>query len=161
MYLLSAEFQLYKGQNALIRIPFQMHWCACCLPVGRVKVLQIPPNTAANDEQFICLYNVQQGDTYASIVKDIPQNVKGIVISNYSKEVGRALWSMPYASNETLLPLYLVGVEHGKLLLQNIQPQQPSSPQAGPVPAQDSGIPMEMLEAVCIRFMPASGGELD
>lgn len=160
MYSLSAEFQLYKGQNTLIKIPFQMHWRACCLPLGRVKVFQIPPKPAPNDEDFIFVYTLQQGDTYASIVREIPPNVKGIVISNYSKEVCPAFWPVQYVRDEALLPLYLVGVEQ-ELLLQKMQPQQPSLPLVGPVPAQDSGMPMEMPEAVHIRFRPVSGGELE
>lgn len=139
-----------------------MHWRACCLTLDRAKCLQYLPNTTSSDQEpILYVHPLVEGDTYDAIIKSIPPNVessdcfKGIVLINYSQGVLPRFWG-PYASNEAPQPLYLVGVEHAKLFLQKAQPKQPQAPY-GPVQAQGS---KQSEEALNIRFVPASGGEL-
>ena len=142
-----------------------MPWYACCLTLDKVKCLQYPLSTASSDKEalfYVC--PLKEGDTYASIVKTIPLSVKnskcikGIVI--ICNRPDSKFWSTPYTSDEPLLPLYVVGVEDGRLLLQKVQPQQSPSLKAGSVQPHGSGVQLDKPEAVYIRFMPVSGGKL-
>ena len=121
-----------------------MPW-ACSLTLDRVKCLHGPFTAAPTDfEPFFYVHPVEPEDTYASIVRTLPLNVKssksikGIVIICNLMKLNQTFWSTPLASNEACLPLYIVEVEHGQLLLPKVEPQQ----------------------ALHIRFIPRSGGKL-
>ena len=161
----SAEFQIFKGQDATQRIPFQMHWRACCMTLDKVKCSQYPPITMPHDkEAFFYVHPLRPGDTYSSITQAIPVEsgkcVKGIVIISNLSELESKFWTTPYAIDEALLPLYLVGVEDGQLLLQKVQPQQPLPLKVGPVQPKCSRVQLDHPEALHIRFIPKSGGKL-
>ena len=138
---------------------------ACCLTLDRVRCLHSPLDAAPIDnEAFFYVYSLKPGDTYASIVMAIPVNVKrskcikGIMIICYQKELSHSLFTTSYASDEALLPLYFVPVEHGQLLLPKVQPQQPLSVKAGSV--QGAAAQLDNPEALHIKFIPKSGGKL-
>lgn len=146
-------------------IPFEMHWRACCLTLDRVTRLQYPLSTAHSyTEPFFYVHSLKQEDTYATMVKTIPLNMrsskcfKGIVIICNEPNVGQLFSTTQYTSDETLLPLYVVQVEHVQLLWQTLQAQQPPTVKA--VESQSEGVQLDNSEALHIRFIPKSGGKL-
>ena len=160
----TAAFKIFKGQEILQQIPFQMVWHACCLTLDRVRCLHSPLDAAPTDnEPFYYVHSLKPGDTCASIVMAIPVSVrnsksmKGIIIF-YRMELSPKFFATSYASDEALLPLYFVPVEHGQLLLPKVQPQQPLSVKAGSV--QGAAAQLDNPEALRIKFIPKSGGKL-
>ena len=147
-------------------IPFQMPWQACGLTLDRVKCLHYPLNAAPSaNEVFFYVHPLKQGDTYASIQKTIPVNVKssncfkGIVIICNKLELDPTFWADLDTRAEILVPLYLVEDEHQQFLLKRVQPQQPPSRKAGLVQSQAAQVQLDKPDALYIRFIPESGGK--
>ena len=144
-----------------------MLWPAGCLTLERVKCLHSPLDAAPTDnEAFVYVHSQKPGDTYASLVRAIPVDVKnstsikGIVIIYYQMERSPRFFGTSYASDEALLPVYFVQVKHGQLLLPKVQPQQPLSVTAGSVQPQGAVVQLDNPEALHIKFIPKSGGKL-
>ena len=161
----TAAFKIFKGQEILQQIPFQMVLPAGCLTLDRVRCLHSPLDAAPTDnEAFFYVHSLKPNDTYTSIVMAIPVNVKrskcikGIIIISYQMELSHRFFATSYVSDEALLPLYFVPVEHGQLLLPKVQPQQPLSVKAGSV--QGAVVQLDNPEALHIKFIPKSGGKL-
>ena len=141
-----------------------MDWRACCLTLDRVKCFQYPCNSAFSDEAFIYMHPLKQEDTYTSVVEAIPHMMKsskclkGILLSTDSEGVCTSFWPTPYQNSEVLLPIYIVGIEHGQLLWQKM-PQQPSLQQVCPDQAHAVQTEPANPEAYYVRFRPLSGGK--
>lgn len=147
-------------------IPFQMLWPACCLTLDRVRCLHSSLDAAPTDnEAFFYVHSMKPGDSYASIVKAIPVNVKsstsikGMIIC-YQMELSPSFFATSYASDEALLPLYFVENRHEQMLLPKVRPQQRLSVEAGSVQPQGAAAQPDNPEALHIKFMPKSGGKL-
>lgn len=136
----------------------------CSLTLDKVKCLHGPFAAAPTDfEPFFYVHLVEREDTYASIVRMLPPNVKssksfkGIVIICNQMKLNPTIWTTP--SDEPCPPLYIVEVEHGQLLLPKVQPQQPPFVKADSVQPQGAGVHLGNAEALHIRFIPKSGGK--